>query len=266
MEDNNIGKGQIVQACHQKAVDKRQLCFLHPDSDVDEHHKKHGKDETGLPNVLPFAMEDKTITGILPRHSYLPTFQTLVSERWLKQYGVKTESEHISKKVAAEMLSGFKVEAENLPFSVKGDEASTVKLTASCHFQEYLQEDLSFHVLEKCHGPDGAEGFQILANDKVEVMVRLWERHPDSDKKRLSHFSRHQKKLDNGRFKVFKTSSTAGVESVRRWSRMLAQGPDGSRRVRAMFLRLCADQLSANKTAGKVTTQRWSVIMKEYSH
>ncbi|CAH1240864.1 Hypp6136 [Branchiostoma lanceolatum] len=47
MEDNNIGKGQMVQACHHKAVDKRQLCFLHPDSDVDEHHKKHAKDEIG---------------------------------------------------------------------------------------------------------------------------------------------------------------------------------------------------------------------------
>ncbi|CAH1242374.1 Hypp6631 [Branchiostoma lanceolatum] len=65
---------------------------------------------------------------------------------------------------------------------------------------ESLPPDLSFHVLEECHGPDGAEGFQILANDKVEVMVRLWERHLDSDKKRLSYFSCHQKKLAKGRW------------------------------------------------------------------
>ncbi|CAH1242562.1 TIGD4 [Branchiostoma lanceolatum] len=127
MEDNNIGKGQMVQACHQKAVDKRQLCFLHPDSDVGEHHKKHGKDEKGRSKKTSVLL----ILGM----------DELILE-WLKQYGVKMESEHISRKVAAEMLSGFKVEAENLPFSVKGDEASTVKLTASCHFQEYLQEDL----------------------------------------------------------------------------------------------------------------------------
>ncbi|CAH1275480.1 TIGD4, partial [Branchiostoma lanceolatum] len=127
MEDNNIGKGQMVQACHQKAVDKRQLCFLHPDSDVGEHHKKHGKDEIG-------RSKKTSVLSILG-------MDELILE-WLKQYGVKMESEHISRKVAAEMLSGFKVEAENLPFSVKGDEASTVKLTASCHFQEYLQKDL----------------------------------------------------------------------------------------------------------------------------
>ncbi|XP_078701358.1 uncharacterized protein LOC144927657 [Branchiostoma floridae x Branchiostoma belcheri] len=45
-------------------------------------------------------------------------------KRWLKEYGVKMESEKSSREVAAELLSGIEVQAENLPFSVKGDRSS----------------------------------------------------------------------------------------------------------------------------------------------
>ncbi|CAH1242397.1 Hypp6657 [Branchiostoma lanceolatum] len=52
-------------------------------------------------------------------------------KRWLKKYNVGVESEARSMKVAADLLSGIEIKAENLPFSVKGvgKEHSTVTET-----------------------------------------------------------------------------------------------------------------------------------------
>ncbi|XP_066286471.1 uncharacterized protein [Branchiostoma lanceolatum] len=88
-------------------------------------------------------------------------------KRWLKQYGVKMESEAISRKLAAEMLSGFKVEAENLPFSVKGDKESTVKLLP-CAYVTSLR-DAIYDYLERSNTANS-----LIWHDKTIPEGEIW--------------------------------------------------------------------------------------------
>ncbi|XP_019626538.1 PREDICTED: uncharacterized protein LOC109471641 [Branchiostoma belcheri] len=186
--------------------------------------------------------------------------------------------------VGAEASAGQTAEAPSSPG------AQTVEATCDDTGDDGTRspspESSTSSAAEECHGPDGAAGYQhvqtlakalvslrtltCLPDSKVEELVKLWERLPDSDKERLSYSARHQKKLSKGRFKATKSSSIAGVESVKRCmvgeNAGPAQWPNASRLVEAICLQLCADHPTATKTAAGVTTQRWSVIMKEYSH
>ena len=56
-----------------------------------------------------------------------------------------------------------------------------------------------------------------LSATEEEEVIRLWESLHDSDKSRVTYLPRHKKRLLQGRFKVSKTHTTPGADSVRRW-------------------------------------------------
>ncbi|XP_056120631.1 uncharacterized protein LOC130097715 [Rhinichthys klamathensis goyatoka] len=136
-----------------------------------------------------------------------------------------------------------------------------------------------------CRGPDGTPGFDRvvdLASYLVELrekpcvsdreandIVRLWDRLPDSDKKRVSYPPRHKDRLLQGRFKAThsKTSTCHGKESLKRC--VLGQGsgpaqwPNISRIVEAVCLELCSIH-PAGKVKWGVSLNRWAAVLHDY--
>ncbi|XP_036070243.1 uncharacterized protein LOC118599391 [Oryzias melastigma] len=140
-------------------------------------------------------------------------------------------------------------------------------------------------VPEEVQGPDGQPGYQhvlrltkalveirslpAISNSRVDLIVALWERLPESDKQRVVYPARHRDRQPKGRFKAAKGKSTScpGKESLQRGLLGLnaspANWPDASRLVEAICSQLCRLHPSATRTRGVLKT-RWSLVLGDY--
>ncbi|XP_076851096.1 uncharacterized protein LOC143501317 [Brachyhypopomus gauderio] len=134
-------------------------------------------------------------------------------------------------------------------------------------------------------GPNGVPGYHHVVNladslvelrhqafvtqQRVDGIVALWDKLPESDKGGVVYPPRHRDRLVKGRFKSShsKTSVVAGTESLKRC--FLGQGsgpaqwPSVSRLVEAICLALCRLHPGGQTIAG-VRVNRWAAIMRDY--
>ncbi|XP_024117479.1 uncharacterized protein LOC112139016 [Oryzias melastigma] len=146
-------------------------------------------------------------------------------------------------------------------------------------------QHLSSDSEEEVQGPDGQPGYQhvlrlakalveimslpAIPNSRVDRIVALWERLPESDKQRVVYPARHRDRQPKGRFKAAKGKSTScpGKESLQHGLLGLNAGPanwpDASRLVEAICSQLCRLHPSATRTGGVLKT-RWSLVLGDY--
>ena len=100
-------------------------------------------------------------------------------------------------------------------------------------------------------------------------IIALWQNLLDYDKQKLVFAARCQSSLHTGRFRSPKKKQefTPGVESPKRHALTttapLAQWPDCSRLIEAIFTRLCEIHRSPKKK-GTATVSRWDLILEDY--
>ncbi|KAK1802494.1 hypothetical protein P4O66_022146, partial [Electrophorus voltai] len=137
------------------------------------------------------------------------------------------------------------------------------------------REDEGFEDVDESLGPDSVPGYHHVVNlafvtqQRVDSIVPLWDKLPESDEGGVAYPPRHRDRLIKGRFKSShsKTSVVAGTESLKHC--FLGQGsgpaqwPSISRLVEAVCLALCWLHPDGQTIAG-VRVNRWAAVMRDY--